>query len=221
MRVPPGAVGGQIVRSIRRQEARGGRGRRCDARSRDFRQSAIVACLSIVHFGGHATVFFPEENRAKRSRPSSSAALRDLLSRSVLESVLVHSPGVRTKCRGFGRTIGTTWVWYSRRQSIRHDAIKPHRSRRPRGAQRVPQMCRARNPDRCRVVGARARAPTVLLEGGGKYSGVRGWFQVRKTHGAHVRVSCRAIAAMISVPRPAPVSVPKSDWKITQWAYCL
>jgi excinuclease ABC subunit A len=221
-------VGGQIVRlDSLDKKPRGGFEVVIDrlvARPSD--KARIVASLEqAFHFGkGHATVFFPEENRRETFSTELECSRCGIRYRDPSSNLFsFNSPlGACTKCRGFGRTIGIDMglVVPDGRKSIRDGAIKPWSIKAAEWERNeCLKMCRKQGIPT--DVAWSALAPEhqrYLLEGDGKYYGVRGWFQwlETKTYKMHVRVFLSRYRSYDLCPEchGARVRSEALDWKI-------
>ncbi|MFQ5681644.1 MAG: excinuclease ABC subunit UvrA [Candidatus Binatia bacterium] len=148
------------------------------------------------HFGkGRLNLYFPEE--AWRCEPFSNyfhCPWCDLAYHDPVPSLFsFNSPlGACETCRGFGRVIDIDMdlVIPDPSKSLGEGAIKPWRTK-PRRVQRLLEYCkRSRIPVKKPFRELTKRQKNLVLEGNGKFRGVRGWFRrmERKSYRMHIRV---------------------------------
>jgi excinuclease ABC subunit A len=161
-------------------------------------RSRIVGSLEqAFHFGkGHAILFFVDEGRRERYSTELECAACRIRYRDPTPNLFsFNSPlGACPKCRGFGRTIGIDLglVVPDLRKSIRGGAIKPWAIKAAEWERKeCLKFCAQKNiPIDVPWSDLPAEQRRLVLEGDGKYYGVRGWFQwlETKTYKMHVRV---------------------------------
>ncbi|MBI2964067.1 MAG: excinuclease ABC subunit UvrA [Deltaproteobacteria bacterium] len=193
---------------------------------RPAQKSRIVDSLEqAFHFGkGHTILFFPDEGRreafsAELECPACEIRYRD----PSPNQFSFNSPlGACPKCRGFGRTIGIDMglVVPDGRKSIRDGAIKPWSI--PAAEWERKECLKFCAKNRIAVDLPWSELPAehrrLVLEGDGKYYGVRGWFEwlETKTYKMHVRVFLSRYRSYDLCPdcRGARVRPEALDWRI-------
>src|ERR1051325_1871350 len=161
------------------------------------RKRVVDSLEQAFHFGkGHATLFFADEGRREAYSTELECTACQIRYRDPSSNLFsFNSPlGACTACRGFGRTIGIDMglVVPDLRKSIRDGAIKPW-------AIKAAEWERKDCLNFCRKKGIPTDVPwsdlgaehqRLLLEGEGKFYGVRGWFKwlEGRTYKMHVRV---------------------------------
>ncbi|HSD09856.1 MAG TPA: excinuclease ABC subunit UvrA, partial [Candidatus Binatia bacterium] len=197
------------------------------------RKRIVDSLEQAFHFGkGHVSLFFPDENDSTRvgacRRESFSTELEctacQIRYREPSSNLFsFNSPlGACAKCRGFGRTIGIDMglVVPDPRRSIREGAIKPWSIKAAEWERNeCLKFCRQRKiPTDVPWSDLPAEQRRLLLEGDGKYYGVRGWFQwlETKTYKMHVRVFLSRYRSYDLCPdcHGARVRSESLDWKI-------
>jgi excinuclease ABC subunit A len=161
-------------------------------------KARVVASLEqAFHFGkGHATAFWVEENRRETFSIELECPRCQIRYRDPSSNLFsFNSPlGACAKCRGFGRTIGIDMglVVPDARKTIRAGAIKPWSIKAAEWERKECLKYCAKHGIPIDVPWSEllAEQRQRLLEGDGKYYGVRGWFQwlETKTYKMHVRV---------------------------------
>jgi len=194
----------------------------------DQKRRIVDSLEQAFHYGkGRATLFFPDRP-AETRRESYSTELEctscHIRYRDPTPNLFsFNSPlGACTKCRGFGRTIGIDMglVVPDERKSIRDGAIKPWSIKAAEWERNeCLKFCKQKKIPI--DVPWRALEPAqrkVILEGEGKYYGVRGWFQwlETKTYKMHVRVFLSRYRSYDLCPECGGARVRQEalDWKI-------
>ena len=163
----------------------------------DQKQRLVGSLEQAFHFGkGHATLFFPDDQRREAySQELECAACRIRYRDPTPNLFSFNSPlGACPKCRGFGRTIGIDMglVVPDTRRSIRDGAIKPWAIKAAEWERKecLKFCAKQKIPIEVPWSDLSEAHRRLLLDGDGKYAGVRGWFQwlETKTYKMHVRV---------------------------------
>ena len=197
------------------------------------RKRIVDSLEQAFHFGkGHASLFFPDEGASTGvgagRRETFSTELEcpacQIRYREPSSNLFsFNSPlGACAKCRGFGRTIGIDMglVVPDPRKSIREGAIKPWAIKAAEGERNeCLKFCRQKKiPTDLPWSDLAPEQRRMLLEGDGKYYGVRGWFQwlETKTYKMHVRVFLSRYRSYDLCPdcNGARVRPEALDWKI-------
>ncbi len=189
------------------------------------RKRTVDSLEQAFHFGkGHATLFFPEDgHRESFSTELECAACRIRYRDPTPNLFSFNSPlGACPKCRGFGRTIGIDMglVIPDPRKSIRDGAIKPWANPSLEWERNdCHKFCRAKKiPMDVPWAELSAEQRRLLLEGEGKFYGVRGWFHwlEGRTYKMHVRVFLSRYRSYDLCPdcQGARVRPEALDWKI-------
>ncbi|HUE40113.1 MAG TPA: excinuclease ABC subunit UvrA, partial [Candidatus Binatia bacterium] len=161
------------------------------------RRRIVDSLEQAFHFGkGHATLFFVDESRREAYSTELECTACQIRYRDPSSNLFsFNSPlGACTACRGFGRTIGIDMglVVPDLRKSIRDGAIKPWAIKAAEWERKdCLSFCRKKGiPTDVPWSDLGAEHQRLLLEGEGKFYGVRGWFKwlEGRTYKMHVRV---------------------------------
>jgi excinuclease ABC subunit A len=194
----------------------------------DQKRRIVDSLEQAFHYGkGRATLYFPDLSEGRR-RESYSTELE-----CTGCQIRYHDPtpnlfsfnsplGACTKCRGFGRTIGIDMglVVPDERKSIKDGAVKPWAIKAAEWERNeCLKFCRQKKiPTDVPWRHLEPEQRRVILEGEGKYYGVRGWFQwlETKTYKMHVRVFLSRYRSYDLCPEcgGARVKPEALDWRI-------
>jgi excinuclease ABC subunit A len=189
------------------------------------RQRIVDSLEQAFHFGkGHATLWFPDEGRREAYSTELECASCGIRYRDpASNSFSFNSPlGACTKCRGFGRTIGIDMglVVPDWRKSIRDGAIKPWSIKAAEWERNdCLKFCKKKGiPTDVPWSTLSAEQQRLLLDGEGKFYGVRGWFKwlEGRTYKMHVRVFLSRYRSYDLCPEcnGARVRPEALDWRI-------
>jgi excinuclease ABC subunit A len=196
----------------------------------DQKRRIVDSLEQAFHYGkGRATLYFPDRAEAERRESYSTelecAACRIRYHDPTPNLFSFNSPlGACTKCRGFGRTIGIDMglVVPDERKSIKDGAIKPWAIKAAEWERNeCLKFCRQKKiPTDVPWRGLEPEHRRAILEGEGKYYGVRGWFQwlETKTYKMHDRVFLSRYRSYDLCPEcgGARVKPEALDWKIEE-----